>query len=126
MKNIFICIAAGFLLIFLSGEPCLAKHLNKESFYQEKWCQENSGQAEVTMPDKTRCDCLTKEYAIEFDFGEKWAEAIGQSLFYALQTNKKAGIGLIIEKPKDYKFWLRLNSTIMYHKLPIRTWIVKP
>jgi hypothetical protein len=78
------------------------------------------------MPDNTRCDCLTKEYAIEFDFAEKWAEAIGQSLFYALQTNKKAGIGLIIEKPKDYKFWLRLNSTIMHHKLPIRTWIVQP
>ena len=71
MEKIFICIAAGFLLISLSGEPCLAKHLNLESFYQEKWCQENSGQAEVTMPDKTRCDCLTKEYAIEFDISVK-------------------------------------------------------
>ena len=126
MKKIFTVIAAGFLLIFLSGGPCLAKHLNPERFYQERWCRENNGQVEVTMPDKTRCDCLTEEYALEFDFGEKWAEAIGQSLFYALQTNKKAGIGLIIEKPKDYKFWLRLNSTIMHHKLPIRTWIVQP
>ena len=71
MKKRFIFIAACFLLISLSGEPCLAKHLNLERFYQEKWCQENSGQAEVTMPDKTRCDCLTKEYAIEFDFAEK-------------------------------------------------------
>ena len=125
LKKLFSFIGFVFLLVFLS-QPCLSKHLNTERDYQEKWCDENGGQVEVTMPDKTRCDCLTGEYAVEFDFGEKWAEAIGQSLYYALQTNKKAGIGLIIEQSKDYKYWLRLNSTIMHHNLPIRTWIIKP
>jgi hypothetical protein len=43
----------------------------------------------VVLPDGTRCDCLTDTHAIEFDFGNKWAEAIGQSAYYALQTGKK-------------------------------------
>jgi hypothetical protein len=64
------------------------------------------------LPDGTRCDCLTDTHAIEFDFGNKWAEAVGQSAYYALQTQKKAGIVLILESPKDIKFWIRLNSTI--------------
>ena len=72
--------------------------------------------------DRTRCDCLTDDYAIEFDFGKKWAEAIGQSLYYSLQTGKQAGIVLILEDPKDYKYWIRLNTTIDHFGLPIKTW----
>lgn len=66
--------------------------------------------------------CLTTKNAIEFDFGKKWAEAIGQSLYYSLQTGKRAGVVLILETPKDRKFWIRLNSTIDFYKLPIDTW----
>lgn len=43
---------------------------------------------EVVAPDGTRCDILTDEYAIEVDFANKWAEAIGQALNYAIQFNK--------------------------------------
>jgi hypothetical protein len=63
---------------------------------------------------------------VEFDFGTKWAEAIGQSLYYSLQTGKRAGIGLIIEAPTDRKYWIRLNTTIDHFKLPIDTWEVSP
>ena len=55
------------------------------------------------LSDGTRVDCLTEEYAIEFDFADKWAEAIGQSLHYALMTGKKPGIVIIIEKESDKK-----------------------
>jgi hypothetical protein len=48
---------------------------------------------EYVLPDKTRCDCLTPTHAVEVDFGPKWHEAIGQSL-YNLQTGKKVGIVL--------------------------------
>lgn len=56
------------------------------------------------------------------DFGPKWAEAIGQALYYSLQTGKRAGVALILEKPKDHKYWIRLNSTIQHFGLPIDTW----
>lgn len=103
------------------ARPAFSAHLNKEKYYQDKWFQKIGGQTEVLLPDNTRCDCLTDQYAIEFDFADKWQEAIGQSLYYALQTNKEASIGLIIATYRDYKYWLRLNSTILHHKLPIIT-----
>ena len=74
------------------------------------------------MPDGTRCDCLTDTHAIEFDFGNNWAESIGQSAHYSLQTKKKPGVVLILEKIKDRKYWIRLNSTIQHFNMPIDTW----
>jgi hypothetical protein len=34
----------------------------------------------VVLPDGTRCDCVTDTHAIEFDFGNNWAEAINMSI----------------------------------------------
>ena len=71
------------------------------------------------MTDGTRCDIVTKTHAIEVDFADKWGEAIGQSLNYAFQSNKRAGILLIIENPSDEKHLLRVNSIIEHYQLPI-------
>jgi len=71
------------------------------------------------MPDGTRCDIVTDTHAIEVDFADKWAEAIGQSLNYAFQTNKRAGILLILENPKDERHLIRVQSIINHFDLPI-------
>lgn len=94
-------------------------HQQPESYYVNQWCQ---GEIELVLPDRTRCDCVTDTHAIEVDFGSKWYQAVGQALYYSLQTGKRAGIALIVESPKDLKYWLRLNSTIEHHGLPIDTW----
>lgn len=99
-----------------------AKHLHHEKWYQQKWCSGNHGEIEIVLPDLTRADCITKTHAIEFDFGENWAESIGQSLNYSLQTGKRAGIVLIIEQQSDYRYWLRLNSIIDHFGLSIDVW----
>jgi len=70
--------------------PCLCE--KSERFYQEMFMSEYGGTMEVLLQDGTRCDIITKTHAIEVDFANKRAEAIGQSLNFALQTNKKAGI----------------------------------
>ena len=97
-----------------------------ESYYQDIWCKQQQGITEYTLPDLTRCDCLTDSHAVEVEFGRKWAEGIGQALYYALQTGHKAGIVLILESEKDYKYWLRLNTTIEHHGLEIDTWKIGP
>jgi len=79
---------------------------------------------EVVLPDSTRCDCVTETHAVEFDFGSKWTEAVGQSIFYSLQAQKKAGIVLILETKKDRKYWIRMNTIIEHFNLPIDTWNV--
>ena len=102
-----------------------SKHIKKnEHYYQKQWCT-GKGKIEYHLTNNTRVDCLTPTHAIEFDWASKWYESVGQSLYYSLQTNKRAGIVLIIKHKKDYKYWLRLNSTIKHFQLPIDTWLIK-
>lgn len=110
-------------LLFLS--PLVnAARFNHESYYQDMWCEEQNGEVEVTMSSGARADCITETHAVEFDFGDKWAEAIGQSLHYAQQTNKRAGIVLILEQVEDERFWERLKLTIRDTRLPIDVWFI--
>ena len=106
--------------LLLAG--CSSPEKLNEKWYQERWCAKEGGEAEVRLEDKTRCDCLTGDYAIEVDFARKWAEAIGQSLHYAKMTGEQAGILLIVEGTKDEKYLARLQNVIKYHNLPIKVW----
>ncbi|MDG2166648.1 MAG: hypothetical protein P8L44_01830, partial [Opitutales bacterium] len=90
-----------------------------ESFYQEQYAKELGGRTEVTMPDGTRCDILTDTHAIEVDFADKWAEAIGQSLNYAMQTGKKAGIVLVLKDRGDEKHLERLTKMARHYSMDI-------
>ncbi len=89
-----------------------------ESFYQDKWCE---GQTEVVLEDRTRVDCLTDTYAIEVDFAYKWAESIGQSLYYANMTNRKPAVLLIVE-PNDSRFLARFHNAA--EGLGIRVYLI--
>ncbi len=65
---------------------------------------------EQSLLDRTRIDCLTDEYAIEVDFSKKWAESVGQALYYAEMTGKKPAVGLIVrETEKDKRHMKRLK-----------------
>jgi hypothetical protein len=105
--------------------PCSSKYFSA-AFFRIPETLENSLPASSSsaffISDGTRCDCLTDTHAIEFDFADGWAEAIGQSSYYSLQTDKKPGIVLILETIKERKYWLKLNSTIQHFNMPIDTW----
>lgn len=107
--------------------------LYHESLYQEAWCQTEEGETEFWLPDGTRVDCLLAGtidepgYAIEFDFADKWAESIGQSLFYARMTDKQPGIVLILEDPTaDMRYVTRLKTAIRMLCPRIRVWLISP
>lgn len=74
-----------------------------ESHYVEQYC---TGEIEHRLQDGTRIDCLTDEYAIEVDKCHKWAEAIGQALYYANSTGRKPKIVLICS-PDEQRFYYR-------------------
>ena len=103
-----------------------AKASEREDWYQQVWCDGQNGQAEAELNDGTRVDCLTKTHAIEMDFSSKWPEAIGQSLYYAMQTGRKAGIVLIIRNLGELYHWDRMNTVIKKYQLPITTWKLGP
>ena len=79
----------------------------QEKDYVNKYC---NGYKEFVLPDKTRIDCLTEEYAIEYDYAKKWAESIGQALYYAKKTGKKPAVALILQKSSDIKYVNRVKE----------------
>ena len=113
---------ACLMIALLYSVQASAEREHYESWYQNIWCAANNGLTEVVLEDLTRCDCVTATHAIEFDFGDNWAEAIGQSLHYANLTGKKPGIVLIIETESDEKYWDRINTDIDHWHLAIDTW----
>lgn len=109
-----------YLSLLLLPLALLAKQ--PESYYQNLFAAKVGGQTEVTAGDGTRCDILTDTHAIEVDFARKWGEAIGQSLNYGFQFDRKPGILLILERPSDRKHLIRINSIIRHYDLPIDVW----
>ena len=89
------------LLVLLATCSLLQAKLHPESHYQQYYANLVGGETEVVLGDNTRCDIVTATYAIEVDFADKWAEAIGQSLSYALQLNLKPAIALILEEENE-------------------------
>lgn len=110
--SLFFTLVAVILYLFFEKDLSInkqddAKH--DEKYYQTKMCNEFGGDMEYVLFDKTRVDCLTKEYAIEVDFAKKWAEGIGQSLYYAEVTGKKPAIG-VISGEGDEKYLNRIQT----------------
>lgn len=98
------------LLFLLISLPAMAAHKHLEKDYQKVWCDRCGGVMEYKLDDKARVDCLTNEYAVEFDFATKWAESIGQALYYGIKTNKKPAVVLIMENKNDEVYLKRLNT----------------
>lgn len=84
------------------------------------WCLSMGGQAEVTLADNSRADCVTPTAVYEADYGAKWAEAIGQSLHYSHLTGKLPGILLIDASEAQAK---RLDGALRYWGLPVEVWL---
>jgi len=96
---------------------CTQKNTYNEKYYQTQLCNELDGVMEQSLLDRTRIDCLTKKYAIEVEFSKKWAEGVGQALYYAEMTHTKPAIGLIVrDNRKDMGHLKRLQVlTNKYH-----------
>ncbi len=123
-KNLFIL----FTIVFFSSFSCAMAsktHLHPEKDYQKIWCEKNCGKTEVVLPDKTRVDCVTKTHAIEFDFAPKWAESIGQALYYGKILKKTAGIVLIVENENRDKKYIKRLQTVAKNQ-GITVWLMFP
>jgi len=73
--------------------------------------------------DNTRIDILTQNFAIEVDWVNKWAEAIGQSLHYSSVSYKKPGICLLCpDISNEFKYIYRCS--IVAIKYDISVWLI--
>lgn len=82
-----------------------------EDYYNTKICSFLQGKREFVIPGG-RIDCLTKEVAFETDWAHKYHEAIGQSLHYAIKTQRVPGIVLLVKGDKDIKYIQELSDLL--------------
>lgn len=119
----------SILLLLLISVPAYSKHIYQEKVYQAQWCKAKGGIMEYKLDDTTRVDCLLPTMAVEFDFAQKWAECIGQALYYGQKTKRTPACVLIMENPeKDQKYLRRLRYTV-YNKKKIpefKTFTIRP
>lgn len=90
------------LLCFFAG-TLYAGEVEEAARIAKRW----NAQTEVVLWDGTRVDILTEDTAYEVDWPHKWAEAVGQSLYYAHLTEKRPGVVLLvtdIEKERRYVY----------------------
>lgn len=78
---------------------------------------------EYRLDDGARVDIFTEDYAIEVDWAPKWAESIGQSLYYGKTTNKRSVALIIVEEPvKDMIYLRRLKAAVADLEVEIWTY----
>lgn len=78
------------------------------------------------LPNGTYVDCVTDDYAIEVDFTNKWAEAIGQSLMYAAELERLPGIILVCRQDMDPSLCLKhgylIEQTVNWWRIGMTVW----
>ena len=96
----------------------------READYVDYACPKLNGVIEFSLDDGSRVDCETDTHSIEFDFAKKWAEAIGQALYYSSKTGKKAGIFLIIVKKRDWNNLEKITRVIKTQGIDVKIWTI--
>ena len=92
-----------------------------EKRWSQYLAQRMDAEREVMTPDGSRADLVTtaadgSRIAWEIDFGAKWHESIGQSLFYGAALGARPGVILLLHWPQERRYYLRcLVVCAKYH-----------
>ena len=112
--------------LLLVGMLTAAPNARNEDFWQHRYCE--GMKIEEHLPSGGRVDCLSTEFAIEMDWVDHWAEAVGQSLYYAGATGRKPAIILICPSSEVHVEGLcrsdiyRLEYALKFVNAPIELW----
>jgi len=102
-----------YVILILSVFFFLPLHAQKEADYITELAQKLHGQSEVSCYGG-RADIVTDTYAFEVEFAPKWKNAIGQSLWYGLQLDRKPGIIIVMRDLSERRYALMLQSALDY------------
>jgi len=118
-KIIWWCILAVILYSLL----CIFTY-GTETEECQRLAPKYNAQTEYVLWDNTRIDLLSDEYAIEVDWSNKWEEAVGQSVYYSIVSNRKPAIILLVKDfSKESRFIYRCY--IVCTKLDIKLYLEK-
>jgi hypothetical protein len=121
------CGVIGIVLLLLVLAAQVLKHRNDTSSDRMggevseslRLAPKYQAQTEVLLPDRTRCDLVNAEYAIEVEYPKKWAESIGQSLYYGIELKRKPAVLFLTRGPDDLKYIRRAMVVAQQHGIKI-------
>jgi len=102
------------IILSLSSTFCIGQIKNYSESQLADYIQTLLGGEREYSFNGGRVDLVVDSLAIEIEWAKNWQESIGQSLWYSLNTNKKPAIILLMNDENDYKYYLRLNTTLEY------------
>jgi len=82
-----------------------------------------SAEWEVRLWDRTRADIIHGNNVIELDWASKWAEGIGQVLWYAATTGNNPILCLICTDIKDQDRFIYRAQTVAF-RTGVRLWVI--
>jgi len=105
-------------------------HRHTEPWYSRRWCAVQGGLAEYTLPDGTRADCVTPSLVVEVEWAHKWAEAVGQALYYATYFPSRLPAVVLLVEDDDpeaaRRYERRARVTVRSYNLPVQILVVDP
>tara|TARA_R110002012_G_scaffold308055_1_gene514018 strand:+ start:333 stop:752 length:420 start_codon:yes stop_codon:yes gene_type:complete len=87
-----------------------APRFGTERYWQDVIQEEIGGEKEYRLDDGTRVDLLFEKQACEIDWADKWAEGVGQSIYYGLKTRRAPLVILLAKKDG----WEKYRDRVQY------------
>ena len=101
----------------LTQDVVATQRYGTETYWQDIIQKEIGGEKEYRLDDGTRVDLLFEDKACEIDWASKWAEGIGQSIYYGLKTERPPLVILLAKKDG----WEKYRDRVEY--CDIECWV---
>ena len=101
----------------VKSEVVATQRYGTETYWQDIIQKEIGGEKEYRLDDGTRVDLLFENKACEIDWANKWAEGIGQSIYYGLKTERPPLVILLAKKDG----WEKYRDRVEY--CDIECWV---
>jgi hypothetical protein len=101
----------------LTQDVVATQRYGTETYWQDIIQKEIGGIKEYRLDDGTRVDLLFEDKACEIDWANKWAEGIGQSIYYGLKTERPPLVILLAKKDG----WEKYRDRVEY--CDIECWV---
>lgn len=81
---------------------------------------------EVVLADGSRVDLVSRDYAVEVEWCEKWKEAPSQAVLYSVWTGKKPAVILLVGKGEASSEKMSiLRCKLVCERMGVRLAVVK-
>ena len=122
MPRFWIAISALAISALTNSVSLGQEHLERD--FQARFC---AGLLQNRyLQNGTYVDCISSTHAIEVEFSQKWAEAIGQALMYASELERRPGIILICRPETNESVCLKhaylIEQTVTYWRIGMSVW----